>query len=92
MRNVNLPLGYNHVFVPNTDYLIAEPRMREWINAYDGKKDNDAATIPGGDDSHVLWAADVWHSIKKHWCLEAQRLIRAQRATEQTRGTQSAQR
>jgi len=28
----------------------------------------------------VLWAADVWHSVKKHWTLEAQRLIRAKRA------------
>jgi hypothetical protein len=92
VRNVNLPLGYNHVFVPNTDYLIDEPRKREWINAYAGANDSDAATIPGGDDSHVLWAADVWHSIKKHWCLEAQRVIRAQRANEEARGTQSAQR
>jgi hypothetical protein len=40
----------------------------------------------------VLWAADVWHSIKKHWCLEAQRLIRAQRASDEARGSQSAQR
>jgi hypothetical protein len=28
----------------------------------------------------VLWAADVWYSIKKHWCIEAQKLVRAQRA------------
>jgi hypothetical protein len=38
----------------------------------------------------VLWAADVWHSIKKHWCLEAQRLIRAQRTSDESRGSQSA--
>jgi hypothetical protein len=92
VRNVNLPLGYNHVFVPNTDYLIDEPRKRDWINAYPGAKEGAAATIPGGDDAHVLWAADVWHSIKNHWCLEAQRLIRAQRASGQARGSQSAQR
>jgi hypothetical protein len=90
VRNVNLPLGYSHVFVPSTDYLINEPDKREWINAYAGAKDVDAATIPGGDDAHVLWAADVWHSIKKHWCLEAQRLIRAQRASGEARGSQSA--
>ena len=92
VRNVNLPLGYNHVFVPNTDYLIDEPRKRAWINAYTGTKEGAAATIPGGDDSHVLWAADVWHSIKKNWCLEAQRLIHAQRARGQARSSQSAQR
>jgi hypothetical protein len=92
VRNVNLPLGYNHVSVPNTDYLIEEPRKRDWINAYGSAKQTDAATIPGGDDDHILWAADVWHSIKKHWCLEAQRLIRAQRANSALRGSQSAQR
>ena len=30
--------------------------------------------------TNVMFAADVWHSIKKHWCLEAQQLIRARRA------------
>jgi hypothetical protein len=90
VHNVNLPIGYSHVSVPYTDYLIDEPKKRDWINAYTGGKNVDAATIPGGDDSHVLWAADVWHSIKKHWCLEAQRLIRAQRSSGEVRGTQSA--
>jgi len=92
VRNVNLPIGYSHVFVPDTDYLINEPDKREWINAYGGAKEADAATIPGGDDAHVLWAAGVWHSIKKHWCLEAQRVIRAQRASGEARSSQSAQR
>lgn len=92
VHNVNLPIGYSHVTVPNTDYLVDEPGKRDWINAYTGGKNVDAATIPGGDDSHVLWAADVWHNIKKHWCLEAQRLIRAQRASDEARGNQSAQR
>ena len=92
VHNVNLPIAYSHVTVPNTDYLVDEPSKRDWINAYTGGKNVDAATIPGGDDSHVLWAADVWHSIKKHWCLEAQRLIHAQRANGEARGTQSAQR
>ena len=27
----------------------------------------------------MLWAADVWYSIKKHWVIEAQRLIKARR-------------
>jgi hypothetical protein len=26
-----------------------------------------------------LWAADVWFHIKKHWVLEAQKVVRAQR-------------
>ena len=90
MHNVNLPIGYSHVTVPNTDsWSTSRASARDWINAYSGGK-VDAATIPGGDDSHVLWAADVWHSVKKHWCLEAQRLFCAQRASDESRGSQSA--
>ena len=37
-----------------------------------------APAANAGDN--VLWAADVWYSVKKHWRLEAQRLIRARRA------------
>ena len=32
------------------------------------------------NSKRILWAAEVWHSIKKHWVLELQRLIRARRA------------
>jgi hypothetical protein len=28
-----------------------------------------------------MWAADVWHGIKRHWTLEAQRFVRARRAS-----------
>jgi hypothetical protein len=52
--------------------------MRDWINAYVPGADN--GNPPGADEgrgTNAFWAADVWFSIKKHWCLEAQRLIRA---------------
>ena len=29
------------------------------------------------DTANLLHAADIWFSVKKHWCLEAQRLVRA---------------
>jgi len=32
------------------------------------------------DSSHILWAAGVWYSIKKHWVLELQRLLGAKPA------------
>ena len=35
--------------------------------------------------TNILWAADVWHSIKKHWVLELQRLIRAKTDTDNVR-------
>jgi len=78
VRNVTLPAGYNHVFVPVTYDLSTDPATRSWINAY--VPGTDTAVQPQGTGDNLLWAADVWFSVKKHWTLEAQRLIRARRA------------
>jgi hypothetical protein len=81
VRNVTLPGTYSHVFVPVTQALAADPKMRDWLNAYVPGADN--GQPPGardGHDNNALWAADVWFSIKRHWCIEAQRFIRARRA------------
>ncbi len=74
VRNVELPATYSHVFVPVTQSLAADPAMRDWLNAYAPGRDNGE---PPGSASNALFAADVWFSIKKHWCIESQRLIRA---------------
>jgi hypothetical protein len=92
VHNVNLPATYNHVFVPNTQHLADDPRMREWINRYQTADAADLSSLPKVASDNVLWAADVWHGIKKHWCLEAQRLIRARRDLEDVPASQSAQR
>jgi hypothetical protein len=42
--------------------------------------------VPTNEDTlnpetlYYPWAEDVWYSIKKHWVIELQRLIRARRA------------
>ena len=90
VHNLNLPSNYNHVFVPNTQHLADDPRMRDWINRYATGKAADLSSLPGGPSDNVLWAAGVWHDIKKHWCLEAQRLIRA-RQLDAAPPSQSAQ-
>lgn len=79
VRNVILPASYNHVTVPVTHPLTRDPQVRDWINAY-VPADAEAAAASDPPGENVLWAADVWHSVKKHWSLEAQRLIRARRA------------
>lgn len=83
VRNVWLPTGYDHGRIPDTKHLLRNQAMKDWINNYR------ASTEPvvylkldvafAGDSRHILWAADVWYSIKQHWVLELQRLIRAQR-------------
>lgn len=90
VRNVSLPESYNHVFVPVTRHLARDPKMRAWINDYTPSS-RDMPPIPEGDSDNLLWAADVWFSIKKHWCLELQRLIRAKQAMERARPAPDAE-
>ena len=79
VRNVMLPAAYNHVMVPVTSDLAKSEQIRNWINAYVPDSGADPSALPADAQSHVIWAADVWHSIKKHWCIEAQNVIRARR-------------
>lgn len=79
VRNVTLPATYSHVFVPGTAQLAEDPATRDWINAYEPGKP--AAALPEQSAPNILWAADVWHGIKREWALEAQRFVRARRAT-----------
>ena len=79
VRNVRLPAGYNHVTVPGTKHLLKSQEIKEWINNYQPTEEPKLDAQFDADSRHILWAADVWHSIKKHWVLELQRLIRAQR-------------
>jgi hypothetical protein len=82
VRNVTLPAEYSHVFVPVTAQLAEDPAMRDWINAYQPDDEAGRAPLPQFNADNVLFAADVWHSIKRHWAREAQRFVRARRATQ----------
>jgi hypothetical protein len=88
VRNVDLPVTYSHVFVPAAGSLPENPEVRNWINAYVPGGKHDTSSLPIEAAQHVLWAADVWYSIKKHWCLEAQRLVRAERMRPPTQNAE----
>jgi len=78
VRNVRLPAEYSHVTIAATSHLARDKAMRDWLNAY---RPGDVNAVPAdsGPTDNALWAADVWFSIKKHWVIGAQRLIRARR-------------
>jgi len=80
VRNVTLPPSASHLTLPRVAELARDPVTRDWIDRYapGASERPPAATI---DTANLLHAADLWHSVKKHWCLEAQRLIRARRGT-----------
>ena len=79
VRNVILPAAYTHIGLPDTLHLATDPVTRAWIEAYvpDGN-----AALPdaaGVDTTNLVHAADIWHSVKRHWTIEARRLVGAQR-------------
>jgi hypothetical protein len=80
VRNVRLPVTYQHVTVPVTAHLVKDQKIKDWINTYTPSDEPVLTEEFESSSTNILWAADVWHGIKKYWCLEAQELIRAKRA------------
>jgi hypothetical protein len=79
VRNVQLPTYYSHGKTPDLERLLSNPRAIEWINSYvPSSKPSDPEDI--GDVKGIIFGADVWKSVKRHWVIELQRLIRARHA------------
>jgi hypothetical protein len=86
VRNICLPSFYKHGTVPDTKHLLKSQQLRNWINDYQPKDVwLDIPRLEATFDSNnrnIIWAADVWHSIKKHWVLELQQFLRARTLEE----------
>jgi hypothetical protein len=80
VRNVRLPSSYAHTTIPSTRHLLKSQQIKDWINEYQPGEMSQLEMKFDSNSSHVLWAAEVWHSIKKHWVLELQRLLQATRS------------
>jgi hypothetical protein len=78
VRNVTLPATASHIGLPLALPLALDPVTRAWISDYAPSRPQAPPSAPGVDLSNLVHAADIWYSVKKHWCLEAQKLIRAQ--------------
>lgn len=85
VRNVWLPSFYRHGHIPDTQHLLESQEMRDWISNYhppDKPVDRPKLDVKfDGNSKNIIWAADVWYSIKKHWVLELQRLVQAKHPT-----------
>ena len=78
VRNVILPAGYSHVGIPRTAHLAANTVTRAWIDAYvPGAQVAPMPDAAAVETTNLVHAADIWYSVKKHWCLAGQRLLRA---------------
>jgi hypothetical protein len=84
VRNVRLPSTYGHTAIPDTKHLAMNAATRDWIDNY--RPPATPGEMPvmdpelDGNCSHILWAAEIWYGVKKHWVTELQRLIRAERS------------
>jgi len=73
VRNVRLPASYSHVALPLADYLPGNPAAREWI---DGWRPGAALPEDLAELRNIVHAADIWNSVRHHWCVQAQRLLK----------------
>ena len=89
VRNVWLPAEYKHGEIPDTKHLLQSQSIRDWINRYRaGPGSVITPTVDtqfDSDSRHILWAADVWFSIKRHWVLELQHLVRTRHIQQNAR-------
>jgi hypothetical protein len=76
VRNVELPSSYGHIDAPRTLHLAHDPRTRAFLDSYAPTRVPPLPEDADVDAANLLHAADIWYSVKKHWCLEAQQLLR----------------
>lgn len=86
VRNIRLPASYVHRAIPDTMHLLKSKQARDWIDAYHPANAHVSSPTtdiePDADGKNILWAADMWFAIKKHWVLELQRFLRAKTRLE----------
>jgi hypothetical protein len=85
VRNIALPSAWKHGRIPETSHLVKSQAIIDRINDYCPPQEaffrvETTAETLDPETLFLPWAADVWYSLKKHWVLELQRRIRAQRA------------
>jgi hypothetical protein len=71
VRNVVLPASYSHIGAPAMEHLAGQPATRAWIVAW--TPGSTAPPPPDADVRNLELAADLWYSIRRHWCIEGQR-------------------
>ena len=82
VRNVTLPAAYTHIGLPRVEHLAANPVTRAWIDAYAPGAGIALPDQQGVDTTNLVHAADIWHSVKKTWCLSARQRLDAKRVTQ----------
>lgn len=83
VRNVELPAGTSHIGLPDMRALARDANARAAIDAYRPVAEGSARVLEGvaaDEPGKLVAAAELWYGVKKHWCIEAQRVTRARNA------------
>lgn len=81
IRNVLLPAATSHIGAPLTEHLAAEPVTRRMIDQWRPEDGAPVLAEPLVDARNIAHAADLWFSIRRHWCMEGQQRMHAPRPT-----------
>jgi hypothetical protein len=65
------------VGLPDTLHLATQEATRRWIDAWSPEDTSSPPEGDGIDTTNIVHAADIWHSVKRHWCQAAQRVLAA---------------
>ncbi len=79
VRNIALSAATSHIGMPLALELARNPLTRAWIENYSPGEPTPVPAV-NIDVANMVHSADIWFSVKKHWCIEAQRYIRAARS------------
>ncbi len=75
VRNVLLPAATSHIGAPLTEHLAADPVTRPLIDAWRPEQGELMVADPQVHARNIAQAADLWFSIRRHWCREGQRRL-----------------
>jgi len=76
VRNIVLPPDSSHLGIILIEELGKNEQTRAWINRYvPSNQPLQPPPVLEEETRNILFAAEVWFNIKKHWCLELKRWI-----------------
>ncbi len=81
VRSVLLPAATSHIGAPLTEHLATDPVTRQVLDTWRPEQGEPVVPDPQVDARNITHAADLWFSIRRHWCREGQRRLRGTEAT-----------
>jgi hypothetical protein len=82
VRSIMTDDSYDHFWVVHCNELLKSPEGTAWVRSYRpdpgyGQRDyRNSLEFTFIQEKRNLWCGELWHGVKKHWALSAQRAAR----------------